>query len=505
MKKYILLVLCLVTRQLSALDGFYCGGSIGGSVTEGPARQNLEFIDAAINVDQFYNFQSHFLDGSVDASFFAGYNLLLNPFCIGVEGFVRSSSSEYSISRSNQTADSDCGFLYQQEDKTKFRVGPWHYGVDVRPGLLVGTCACLYGRVGVEWSTIKIQESAQSTVYADDVLEFILPVSNAHTKKRAHLRLGVGFEKCLGSHLALRTDYIYTDYGRSALASAVNGVNTGGGSTQANDSVNGHLRNHALLVGLSYYFWPIVNACPNVCCGCPCFRGFYVAGAVGGTLLNGQVEGTAQSSFIDASGDTGSIVQTLSPKLSQTSVNGTLYFGYGIAYRFLYGGVEGVVQYAHLSNREIDSSNSNGGGDVFNIQAKTRIELLPWHIGVAFRPGLLLNAQTLLYGSVGTSLGVLKGKSAVSTFGSSGLEGSGQLDFSSKSTHASLRVGGGLEYALNSRWHLRLDYVFEDFGKLEMKKSITTTVPNTTTTTVAVDAEVRFTTHTATLGVARYF
>lgn len=505
MKKYILLVLCFVTQQLSALEGFYCGGSLGGGFTEGPVRQNLEFIDATMNVDQFYNFQSHFLEGSVDASLFAGYSLHLNRFCIGVEGFARYSSDEFSISRSNQTADSDCGFLYQQEDKTKFRVGPWHYGVDVCPGFLVGSCACLYGRVGVEWSTLKIQEFAQSTVYADDVLEFILPVSNAHTKKRAHLRLGVGFEKCLGSHLALTTDYIFTDYGRCAVDILVHGVNTGGGSTQANDSVNGHLRNHALLVGLSYYFCPIVNACPNVCCGCPCFRGFYAAGAVGGTLLNGQVEGTAQSFFIDASGDTGSIVQTLSPKLSQTSVDGTFYFGYGIAHRFLYGGVEGIVNYAHLSSREIDSSYSNGSGDVFNIQAKTCIELLPWHIGIAFRPGLLLNAQTLLYGSIGTSLGVLKGKSAVSTFGMSGLEGSGQLEFSSKSTRASLRAGGGLEYALNSRWHLRIDYVFEDFGKLEMKKSISTTAPNTTTTTVAVDANVRFSTHTATLGVARYF
>ena len=388
-------------------------------------------------------------------------------------------------------------------DKTKIRVGPWHYGIDARPGFLLDPATLLYARVGIEWARIKLEEIADYRAFGGGSLQFDLPIYASRSKPASHLRLGLGFEKYIGSHVSFRGDYVYTDYGSVSVSENVTGYNTGGAATQGVESVNVHLRNHSLLFGLAYHFCPVGCEGFEYNYNCPSFTGVYVAGTVGGALLNGDVHGHVLANLAD----TGAMDLGLSPNLERVNFDATLYLGFGFEKGCLYAGVEGFAQYARPQSSQFDGTRPNpetGGGDIQTINTTNKFSLRPWHGGVALRPGFLVSSNTLLYGTIGTSIGVIEGKSNVTAIGNGAGSDAGKLSFSSSSVRASLRVGAGIEYAWNPCWHIRLDYAYDNYGSLHMHTTQTTATA-AGPAVLSEDIRAQFTTHSANIGIARYF
>jgi opacity protein-like surface antigen len=510
MKKYLSVLILCFTHTLYGFNGFYIGGSVGGSLTEGRLRGSDDYISPSISGNQVYGFFSHPWDTSYASSMFAGYGWTSRCFYMGFEGFIRSSFNDFAITRNNLIAGTD-GHTFQERDTAQLRLGPWSYGIDARPGFFLNCNTVLYARVGVAWSRLRIQNSIRDVVHSDPfTVQFDLPFFQQRAKTKTLLRLGVGVEKAICSNLTLRTDYVFTDSGRLTLNKMGMGTFPGFALPEVIDSRNLHLRNHELLIGVSYYFQSCGyqscnngNPCPSQC---PCFGGFYIAGGLGGTILTNKINGIARGDF-SVSGTAGTVLQTLSPRHSATAFDGTLSVGYGFNNRCFYGGFEGFVQYARPRGTSKDFSfpiGETGGGDAFSIDVSNTMQLRPWHGGFAFRPGVIVDAKTLLYATIGTSFGVIKDDMSIDATGAfADLVGSGSARFTSSSTHASLRLGGGMEWAFRPCWHLRLDYAYDDYGTLRIRRS--SSALTTAVDVISTDARIRFRTHSATLGLARYF
>jgi opacity protein-like surface antigen len=80
------------------------------------------------------------------------------------------------------------------------RVGPWYYGIDARPGILLSPSTLLYGRIGVCGTSLKLNTDASNEFTAVGTFE---QTSFSGSKRRngAFLRLGGGIEHHLTSNL----------------------------------------------------------------------------------------------------------------------------------------------------------------------------------------------------------------------------------------------------------------------------------------------------------------
>jgi outer membrane immunogenic protein len=509
----------------SAFDGCYLGGSIGGSATTSHASMGIGINDPASSIvaDQVYLFDSDYLNGALDGTFFAGYGASCHCFYMGFEGFLRASPNRLKMSQGDSlsTFGGSTTFALSETARSRVDTGDWHYGFDVRPGFLLDPCTLLYGRAGVEWSRVKLSGIVAGQVTSPTTSNiFNAFATGSHSKVSPHLRLGFGIEKRLCSNLALRTDYIYTDYGRISMSAYGTTLDGGGNVASISEQVKTRLRNYAVSVGLSYYFCPVNNCCSINCCSPSyIFSGPYLAGVMGGALLNSRINSTIQNFVDDAVGDTAQLIDNNpSSKLETLTFTGALCGGFGFARNSLYIGLEGFLQYSNPSGKQFDtthpgSSGISHDGEVLILQTNTKGHIYPLQGGVSIRPGVVVSPTILFYGVLGSSVARLKAKNTTFAFADYTARGLAVTSATSKasasSLHASLRLGAGLEYAFRPKWHLRCECLFDNYGTVSINKPVVTQVPGpsglTITQTLTPDINVRFRTISGNIGLARYF
>lgn len=253
--------------------GFYSG--IAGGLSWMTSKEHAAGVGSFVYVDQ-NNFTDRLpfvskgglKSTSLKGNVYAGYGIANNCFYLGSELFVNFSHHKMRSSGSylfdSEFEGEDDGNA-QTSLKTTVRFLPVNFGIDLRPGLLLGDASLFYARVGVEYNRIKINSNVASLetyptpafpVQEEPLIS--LPL-NIH-RNLPGLRLGCGLEQYITESIALRLDYIFTYY-KSIMLS---GSNSGSFQSQnfaslialsQSAAVKIKPYNNTVLLGLSYYFY----------------------------------------------------------------------------------------------------------------------------------------------------------------------------------------------------------------------------------------------------------
>ena len=499
-------VLLSLMHPLVGFEGFYVGGSAGTNATIG--RQTGDVVAQFSTTDPIFfpmDLSADLFNGNAEGSLYAGYGRQWQCLYGGLEGFVRYSHPHLTFHRQH-LHDERPSLIFNRESSTELSVGPWHYGLDGRAGFLVNPCTLLYGRIGVEWALIKLDSDARFNGFVGSQI-IDISLSTAQQKRSAYLRLGAGIEKQLNSCFSLKVDYLYTDYGSISVKDQTTGISSAGNFLALADSTQVHLKNHAVSLGLSYYFSQFQSCCFNGICKDPHFCGFYLAGALGGSIFDGKVHGDPRGEILGAFLNPIFLHASPSPHLVDTHFLSSLSFGYSYQWHRCYLGLEAFGLYSPHCRSLQDSHIFDLPAFLprrFDVSFETQAEIDPWQFGINFRPGFMITPSTLLFGSIGTSSASIEAHSkGTGTFLNP--DGSVTLLSSAKARRATLRVGGGIEYALSSCWHLRADYIYTDYGSLRLQGTAQSAGTPPDIFRLVEDTRVHLRTHDVTIGLARYF
>ena len=166
------------------------------------------------------------------------------------------------------------------------------------------------------------------------------------------------------------------------------------------------------------------------------WTGFYVGAAIGGVAS--QTKSSVNYNYnVRASNS-----EDFNISMTQLSAGG--YAGYNYQMASFVLGVEGDLN-ARFGKEAILSS------DGLQLQSN-------WDASVRLRLGYLVTSRALVYATGGVAFanyGVDRGScSSCAIYGSSNPFGS----------RTGWTVGGGIEYALDSNWHMKLEYLYADYG-----------------------------------------
>ncbi len=241
---------------LSAFNGFYLGGAVGGSALtasqrgfasgENPSRnQTIQTLNAP---SQLYNNQFQGL-------FFLGYGRLWKSVFLGGDVFVSAASHsaiDYKVQELFYLPSNDT--LYATSCDTSVESSTCQYGFDLRPGVLLSPLTLLYARAGISAAEIRANSKAQFNANNGSGITWFLPEEVSARTWTAAFRLGLGVEQRLTARLHLRGDYVFTNYGIASFNSRATGQDSEGDATFLSNTLSTHLQNHAIFVGLTYYF-----------------------------------------------------------------------------------------------------------------------------------------------------------------------------------------------------------------------------------------------------------
>ncbi len=491
-------------------DGFYFGAGAGGAILDGSQTGNGFGSLSTGEISNIYisDLEADFFGDTWMGEIYAGFGCQLCFLYAGVEVFGKYSDQKASLHRQNDN-------IFPAEDASegvfnnnKVRVGPWHYGIDFRPGILLTPQTLFYGRVGITNTQIRYHTDASNAGILGE--PFDVEVIESEHRQGPFLRLGLGIEQALCSRLGLRIEYIYTKYG----SLHTEGANTGTVGSSTLDVVNAnkvHLRTHELQFGLSYYL-----GCREGCCeewsAAPRFCGWYLGGAIGGTFENNHHDvNMLNIAPGPESPELGIHPHIFSADHNKNAFRGLIYGGYSFQFCCLiplFAGVEIFGQYSPYVNNDINRKLFiDGFNNVLftaNTTVMSRSRVKPWQFGIQARPGVLISPSTLLFGTIGVSCArvdcryeaLFENPAAAISFDKS---------ISSHSTRAALRVGGGLEYHLFCDWHLRADYVYTDYRDIDMsgERSFDAGPPIGTLSLIS-DSKIHLRDHAITLGITKY-
>jgi opacity protein-like surface antigen len=478
--KSILLALVISSLPLTAFEGFYVGGGVGGHLTEGEQTGSLAGANsgvpgrAPVIAFDTTQLQKKMFDHGAAGMLYAGYGRGWGSFHLAAEGFIQLGYAKLPNTQKNieleaSTADLE---LYTIPTNATACLHCCQGGIDLLPGWSPNHLILLYGRIGVGVARTSLSVKGSFFGVAEDD-SWELPFSLSHDKTSASWRIGGGWESPLTNRLSLRADYIYTDLGKQSVQGAFATTSVEGATVTTNLTDRVHLYDHALLLGLSYRFCnPWTLDCSRWCKACA-YSGIYIGGAIGGGALEAHQSGDTYGMQIIRS-----VTQQVAGAPSQLYNNqfqGVVFLGYGWERHRLYLGGElfatadshtsmdctGKVQ---ISFPTLDT--------VYTTSYDTSIQSSTWQYGFDLRPGVLLNPLTLLYGRVGVSAAQIKANSDA-LFAENAENWSLPESVSASMWKAIFRVGAGLEYLLTSRLHLRADYVFTNYGIVSFNDEVT--------------------------------
>lgn len=201
------------------------------------------------------------------------------------------------------------------------------------------------------------------------------------------------------------------------------------------------------------------------------FTGFYVGVRAGEMMAQAKVETHSSATFINQYDDDNQLAVNGSNNIWNNSLAGDLFFGYGkfVNNSNFYLGGEGFVQIAQPEgtlNMSAYHQEPNDDGDYETLTNSTETSLGTIGFGVDFRPGYLIDPQTLVYGRIGLA------------FNRETIDSRNNFDFynvfdeiTSKNTlNAShtrdaigFRLGVGAERKICSKLSVTVDYVYTDY------------------------------------------
>lgn len=503
-------------------DCFYFGGAIGGTLLDG--RQSGEATGVLTEPDltrggadasNIYTSDpnSDYFAQDWSGALFAGFGYHYCIFYAGVEVFGQYSRLHSSFNLQNNNEFPAEAGSEGISVNNHVRIGPWQYGIDLRPGILLTPTTLLYGRVGVTGTTLKSHTDIENSFVLAGVGSPV-SISNSTHKHGHYLRLGLGIEKLICSHFGLRLEYIFTDY-RSLFLEGSNSGPSADATLDVSASHKVHLRTSELRLALAYYF---SSCCPQDCCFEPNFCGWYLGAGLGGGFNNDCLRiQTLNIAPGPESAEEGIHSHNFSTNLNEKSIRAMFWGGYGLQFNCprapLFMGLELFGQYSphhtKLTNTQLFSDGfSPPTFFTADTTARVRTKIQPWQYGIQARPGILLTPSTLLFGTVGMSIAKLEVRydaqfdnpTAGITF---------PLSLHTHHTRPVLRVGGGVEYGLNwCDWHLRADYIYTDYRSLRIKGS-TSFVPASTTPvfgtlSLSTNSRIHLQDHAITIGLTKY-
>ena len=183
-------------NDIGPWSGFYLGATAGYGFGQGRADGD--------------NGRFAFDQSGALGTVFAGYNWQLGRAVLGVEADIGTGNLKSSTAGTFGVLNTDLNAMGS---------------IRGRAGLLVTPALLLYGTAGIGWASYDVG----------------LTGFPSETKTFSGLQVGAGLEYMISRGLTLRTEYIYSDYGREVLS------NTGGANGYKPDS-------HAIRAGVAIKF-----------------------------------------------------------------------------------------------------------------------------------------------------------------------------------------------------------------------------------------------------------
>ena len=266
----------------NAFNGFYVGAELGGQSTTGREEvSDRQSLDVSI-LDGFLTIDTPLTEADCHANrknslaggIFAGYGYSCDSWFIGAEVFARASHYKTTTKGYNSFSfDLDIPSLGDQHPllstpnvltrTTYTKLNPWDFGLDIRPGFLLSCDSLVYGKIGVGFNKLKLQQCSSGDITLN-VVGTAFDLANASnqicaSKKRGVLRLGGGLEQRFCECFALRLDYTYSHYGKvCASGETTKNLLSVDELIQANftvgDTASVKVTSNTLMAGLSYYW-----------------------------------------------------------------------------------------------------------------------------------------------------------------------------------------------------------------------------------------------------------
>ncbi len=274
----------ILNRALLGFEGAYCGGALGGDIIEGSQKGSAvgTFATHTYPIDLTGDLFNQNFAGMIYAGW--GYNWKI--FYAALEGFGEYAHQKSTLNHFNNNIFSNSTNEQSAFDKTSVKVGPWRYGLDLRPGLFLAKKTLLYARIGAIRTKLRLETTSANFGFGPD---FFSPFDGERQKTDWFFRVGGGMEQRFSPKLSLRADYIFTNFRDLSLAGSNHGL-AGTFTTTFTDQKTVHLRSHSFLLGLTYYFSRCAEGfLPNECDPCsPYYCGCYFGVAGGAALMEGK-------------------------------------------------------------------------------------------------------------------------------------------------------------------------------------------------------------------------
>jgi opacity protein-like surface antigen len=201
-------------------NGFFVGAKIGGQQAMATYDQNASLVvsdfGAGVLLGQSTGAQDgHAFHTNLMGNVSAGYAHIVNQFFLAAEVSINVAEEQEFSWRENEAAIGFNGdFLIDSlVTDTSVEIENPDVILDLRPGILLAKNFLFYGRLGVAFNEISLEQTA-ATTFTDDVgnVEH-LSASDSTEDNVAGLRVGLGLEYKLTRNLGLVMDYVFTDYG----------------------------------------------------------------------------------------------------------------------------------------------------------------------------------------------------------------------------------------------------------------------------------------------------
>ena len=473
--RYLLIALVINFSPLIASYGCYIGGSVGGHFTEG--KQTSRAVGTfETNVINPADLQDRVFDRNASYLLYTGYYKGWESLYLAIEGTLQLGHAKFHSSQTGNNLVIGNETEFNTSSTVKGYINTVQGGADFLPGWLINSATLLYGRIGVGGATARLKTYSNNYSLIDFASgSLFLYLTNK--KSFATLRAGVGLEQRLNSRFSIRSDYIFTDYGKISLQSLKTGTSVGLDTTipvTLHSNTKMRLYDHSVTLGLSYRLYCDEPINLNSCYSSSEFQRFYLGGVLGGSMLTAKQSGSVF-------GERSQTNQTLyvPSQLYRQQFQGMVFLGGGGAYKRAYLGGElfasANTPHAIKYKAEVLFDNTTNNNTNYSTSSNTSVESSVWQYGFDTRPGILFTSSTLVYGRVGVSAAEIEvdSKALFTANNGTGVTWSVPKEISNHKWKAAFRVGLGVEQALTSNLHIRADYVNTYYGKISFNNTAT--------------------------------